>query len=126
MGGLDPMQLLQQLQALPEAQRAQAAASMGLSVEQLQQQLQQFTQTLMAAGMGGQGALPPGGSVIRLTQDELSAVRRLQELGFTEQQAAQAFLACDKDETLAANYLFDGNDEDYEDGGMMPFLLLLF
>merc|ERR1712070_39150 len=116
MPDINPAQLVQMLMGLPEEQRAQAAESMGMSVEQLQQ----FTQALsslppeqlqtMLGNMGGMGGMggPGGPQVIRLTQEELAAVRRLQELGFSEQQAAQAFLACDRNETLAANMLFDG------------------
>lgn len=112
-GGPSPAQLVQMLQGLPEPQRAQAAASMGMSVEQLQQFTQalsslppeQLQNMLMGEGMGG---APPGAQVIRLTPDELAAVRRLQELGYSEQQSAQAFIACDRNETLAANFLMDG------------------
>jgi UV excision repair protein RAD23 len=40
-------------------------------------------------------------------------------LGFSQQQAAQAFIACDRNETLAANFLFENggfDDDDYDDG----------
>ena len=110
-GEVDPLQLLQQLQQMPEAQRAQAAASMGLTPEQLQLAL--YTQMMGAMGGGG---VPPGAQVIRLTPEELAAVRRLQEFGFTEQQAAQAFEICDRNEVLAANYLLDNRDDFADDG----------
>jgi len=46
---------------------------------------------------GGGGGAPPQGQVsIRLTQEEAAAVTRLQELGFDQQSALQAFMACDK------------------------------
>ncbi|KAJ1924954.1 UV excision repair protein rad23 [Tieghemiomyces parasiticus] len=49
---------------------------------------------------------------IHVTPEEGEAIRRLQALGFTESAAAQAYILCDKDEELAANYLFDhGADE---------------
>lgn len=35
------------------------------------------------------------------------AVTRLTELGFDQSDAAQAYLACDKDEAMAANLLMD-------------------
>lgn len=45
---------------------------------------------------------------IQLTRAEAEAIGRLQQLGFSRDQAAQAFLACEKNEALAANLLFDG------------------
>lgn len=53
------------------------------------------------------GALPPGAVAIELSQEEREAVDRLVALGFDRQAALEAFLACDKNENLAANYLFD-------------------
>ena len=46
----------------------------------------------------------------------MDAVQRLQALGFSQQQAAQAFLACDRNEMLAANMLMDGGFAEDEDG----------
>ena len=59
------------------------------------------------AGGGGGGGAPPQ-NVVRLTREEAEAVGRLCELGFSREDAAQAYLACDKNESLAANLLFDG------------------
>ncbi|RKP15151.1 hypothetical protein BJ684DRAFT_14569 [Piptocephalis cylindrospora] len=49
---------------------------------------------------------------IRITVEEEEAICRLQELGFTKHEALVAYLACDKDEALAASYLFEQSDED--------------
>jgi UV excision repair protein RAD23 len=53
--------------------------------------------------------------VIRLTEDEMNAVNRLTEMGFDQQDAVAAYLACDKNEALAANLLMDGFNA--EEGG---------
>jgi UV excision repair protein RAD23 len=121
----DPGQMMQLLAALPPAQRAQFAQSIGIDAQELDQMLmtlyslppeqrQQFLGADMAGGMGGR--TPP--NVVHLTEEEMAAVNRLTELGFTRQQAAQAYLACDKDEQLAANFLLGGGfDDDMQDFG---------
>lgn len=49
----------------------------------------------------------PQGPSIRLTKEESDAVKRLQELGFSQAEAVQAYIACDKNEEMTANYLFE-------------------
>ena len=50
----------------------------------------------------------PQGPSIRLTKEESDAVKRLQSLGnFSQAEAVQAYLACDKNEEMAANFLFE-------------------
>lgn len=46
-------------------------------------------------------------NVIRVTEEEKAAIDRLSDLGFEKHLALEAYLACDKNEELAANYLFD-------------------
>merc|ERR1712174_727 len=79
------------------------------------EQLQQFMMQAMGGGgpmmMGGPGGDMVGPQVLRLTEEEMAAVDRLTEMGFDRSEAAQAFLACDKNEALAANLLMDSMGE---------------
>ena len=56
----------------------------------------------------GQQQHPHGGVEISLTREEEEAVKRLKELGnFNESDVLQAYFACEKNEEMAANYLFE-------------------
>ena len=72
------------------------------------------------AGRGGMG----GAQVLRLSEEEMAAVDRLTEMGFDRTEAAQAYLACDKNEALAANLLMDGGFGGF--GNNCGFLLTSF
>jgi len=58
---------------------------------------------------GGHGGPPPGVVTVELTEAERQSVQNLMALapGISQQQALQAFLVCDRQEELAANYLLD-------------------
>lgn len=52
-----------------------------------------------------------GATTIQITEEEDAAIRRLMELGFARHIVAAAYLACDKDEMLTANYLLEHGDD---------------
>jgi UV excision repair protein RAD23 len=42
----------------------------------------------------------------------MDAINRLTDLGFPKSRAAEAYFACDKNEEMAANFLFEAGAED--------------
>lgn len=112
VGQPNPAQIIQALSSMPESQRAQFAQSIGLAPDQLgmfMQTLSQLPPEQLEQMMGNQP--PAGQTTIALTHDEMEAINRLMSLGFSQQQAVQAFIACDRNETLAANFLFESGDD---------------
>merc|ERR1719204_1129603 len=64
--------------------------------------------------MGQPGAhRPPMGNpnVIRMTHAEAASIERLKNIGFSQHQALEAFLVCNKNEQMAANYLFENAND---------------
>lgn len=75
----------------------------------------QFLQ-LLSEDTGEDTPLPPGAQEISVTEEERDAIERLCRLGFERDQVIQAYFACDKNEEMAANFLFDQPDDDAEGG----------
>jgi len=72
----------------------------------------QFLQLLGEEGDDMDAPLPPGAQAISVTEEEREAIERLCRLGFDRDQAIQAYFACDKNEELAANFLFEQPDDE--------------
>lgn len=53
---------------------------------------------------------PPGTQYIQISAEDKAAVDRLKALGFAEADVVQVYMACDKNETLAANILLEDPD----------------
>lgn len=67
------------------------------------------------SGAGGAGGAGGGGmqqGVIQVTAEEKAVIERLEGMGFSRDQVIEAFLACDRDEALAVNYLLDQMNRD--------------
>lgn len=132
-GMANPAQMAQLIQNMSPSELNQMASMMGLSPEQLRstaqmlgqippEQLQQYMmQAMQGGGSGGLGEMMGGGGggpqVLRLTEEEMAAVNRLADMGFDRTEAAQAYLACDKNEALAANLLMDSMGDGGFGGG---------
>merc|ERR1712070_676382 len=108
--------VLQNPQILPEI--VNVVAQTNPEVERaIRENPQELVRLLHEATGGGGGApggpTPPGATVgggppggMQLSEDERGAIQRLTDLGFPRNAALQAYLACDKNEEMAANFLF--------------------
>ncbi|KAG7098878.1 hypothetical protein E1B28_000778 [Marasmius oreades] len=111
-----------QIQQLREV-IAQNPDSAGAVIQQLATHYPQLIQTLAQnpdalmrlLDLDPQSVAPPGAQVINVTEEERAAIERLEAFGFPRHKVVEAYLACDKDETMAANYLFEHGYEDDDD-----------
>ncbi|KAJ5293382.1 uncharacterized protein N7443_009335 [Penicillium atrosanguineum] len=108
-------QLVQQQPHMLEPILQQVAAGNPQIAAMIGQNSEQFLQLLSEdLGEDEEGQLPPGTQAISVTEEERDAIERLCRLGFPRDSVIQAYFACDKNEELAANFLFDQPDEDEE------------
>lgn len=105
-------QLVQTNPQMLEPILQQLAASNPQLAGLITQNPEQFLQVLAGPEGGDEGALPPGAQQIQVTPEENAAIERLVGLGFSQQMVLQAYFACDKNEEITANYLFDHGHED--------------
>jgi UV excision repair protein RAD23 len=114
-------QLIQQNpQLLPNIlqQLGEANPALLQLINQNQAEFLSLLQEPAGAGGGAPGAPPPGTHYIQVTADEKAAIDRLEQMGFERSRVIEAYFACDKNEELTANYLFDhmGEEDDDDDG----------
>ena len=105
-------QVVQQQPQMLEPILQQLGAGNPQLAQLIAQNPEQFLQLLSEVGGDDDAPLPPGAHQISVTEEERDAIERLVRLGFTQDQAIQAYFACDKNEELAANFLFDQPDDD--------------
>lgn len=122
-------QVVQQQPQMLEPILQQVAAGNPQLAQAITQNPEQFMQLLAEEG-GDDEALPPGAQQIAVTEEEREAIERVSpprnvycamgaklisiqlcRLGFDRDMVIQAYFACDKNEELAANFLFDQPDE---------------
>lgn len=100
-------EMLQQLLQVPEVQQMlqtpEVMEQLGVNPEMMQAMLQ----GMMGGGMGGPGMGAANAVQAQLNEEDEEAIQRLMALGFPRGVVIQAFLACEKNENLAANFLFD-------------------
>ncbi|OIW33891.1 UV excision repair protein Rad23 [Coniochaeta ligniaria NRRL 30616] len=108
-------QVVQQQPQMLEPILQQLGAGNPQLAQLIAQNQDQFLQLLGEPGGDEDAALPPGAHAIAVTEEERDAIERLCRLGFDFQQATQAYFACDKNEELAANFLFDQPEDDEGD-----------
>jgi UV excision repair protein RAD23 len=104
-------QVVQQAPQMLEPILQQVGAGNPQLAQLIGQHPDQFLQLLGEDG-DDDAPLPPGAQAISVTEEEREAIERLCRLGFDRDQAIQAYFACDKNEELAANFLFEQPDDE--------------
>ncbi|KAK2746179.1 hypothetical protein FQN57_003301 [Myotisia sp. PD_48] len=104
-------QLVQQQPQMLEPILQQVGGSNPQLAQLIGQNQEQFLQ-LLSEDIDDDTQLPPGSQAISVTEEERDAIERLCRLGFSRDSVIQAYFACDKNEELAANFLFEQPDEE--------------
>ncbi|TID20290.1 uv excision repair protein rad23 [Venturia nashicola] len=104
-------QIVQQQPQMLDPILQQVSAGNPQLAQMIASQPQEFLR-LLAEDSDEDATLPPGAQPIQVTEEEREAIERLCRLGFERDLVIQAYFACDKNEELAANFLFDQPDED--------------
>ncbi|KAL7626756.1 UV excision repair protein rad23 [Parahypoxylon ruwenzoriense] len=104
-------QVVQQQPQMLEPILQQLGAGNPQLAQLISQNPEQFLNLLGETG-DDDAPLPPGAQTISVTEEERDAIERLCRLGFDRDAAIQAYFACDKNEELAANFLFDQPEDD--------------
>jgi len=105
-------QVVQQQPQMLEPILTQLSAGNPQLAQLISQNPEQFLSLLSETAGDDDAPLPPGAHQISVTEEERDAIQRLVGLGFSQDQAVQAYFACDKNEELAANFLFDQPDDE--------------
>jgi len=105
-------QVVQQAPQMLEPILSQLGAGNPQLAQLIAQHPEDFLNLLSETGGDDDAPLPPGAQQISVTEEERDAIERLVRLGFTQEEAIQAYFACEKNEELAANLLFDQPDDD--------------
>lgn len=109
-------QVVQQQPQMLEPILQQLGAGNPHLAQLIAQNPEQFLSLLGENAGDDDAPLPPGAQAIAVTEEERDAIERLCRLGFDRDNAIQAYFACDKNEELAANFLFD-QPPDEDEGG---------
>jgi len=97
-------------ESLPQMLAALSASNPGLrdAIEANQEEFLAMLQSAEADGSEEHGLESNEQAInIPVSAEDQAAVDRLKALGFSADQALEAYLACDRKEELAANFLFD-------------------
>lgn len=113
------MDMLRMIVGMSPAEQAQFAATMGIPAERFNEllaMLQSMPASDLQDLLDGDAALPSELDPAMFSAEENASIGRIAGLGFTQREAMGAFVACDRNEEQAANFLLDGGHYDEDEG----------